>query len=65
MYYNTKVIRDESAGSRRKRRSLDLRPRAAASSHTPLRKSIPRLIKSSTHFPTKALKDIQADSTQN
>ena len=42
-------IRDESAGSRRKRRSLDLRPPAAPPSHTPLGKSIPRLIKSSKH----------------
>ena len=57
-------IRDESAGLRRKRRSLDLRP-PAAPSRLPLRprtrppgKSIPRLIKSSTHFrpplPTRA-----------
>ena len=59
-------IRDESAGLRRKRRSLDLRP-PAAPSRLPLRprtrppeKSIPRLIKSSTHFrpplPTRAQK---------
>ena len=49
-------IRDESAGLRRKRRSLDLCP-PAAPSRLPLRprtrppeKSIPLLIKSSTHF---------------
>jgi hypothetical protein len=62
-------IRDESAGSRRKRHSHDLRPPAAPSSHTPLGKSIPRLIKSSTHFRPRfikqALQDTQAYSTQN
>ena len=42
-------IRDESASSRRKRRSLDLRPPAAPSSHTPLVKSTPPLINSSKH----------------
>jgi hypothetical protein len=57
-------IRDESAGLRCKRRSLDLRP-PAAPSRLPLRprtrppgKSIPRLIKSSTYYrpplPTRA-----------
>ena len=57
-------IRDESASSRRKRRSLDLHP-PAPPSRLPLRPrtrppgtSIPRLIKSSTHFrpplPTRA-----------
>jgi hypothetical protein len=57
----------ESAGSRRKRRSLDLRPPAASSSHTPLGESTPRLIKSSKTLqpplPTKAL--TQSPSTQH
>jgi len=51
-------IRDESAGLRRKRRALDLRP-PAPPSRLPLRprtrppgKSIPRLIKPSTQFRT-------------
>jgi hypothetical protein len=55
------VLELESAGLRRKRRALDpgrlpLRPPAAPSSHTPLGKSIPRLIKSSTHLRARFLK---------
>jgi hypothetical protein len=48
---------------------LPLRPPAAPSSHTPMGKSIPRLIKSSTHFRARfieqALQNMQAHSTQN
>ena len=73
-------IRDESAGLRRKRRALDLRPPApppaCRSPRLPLRprtrpleKSIPSLIKSSIHFRARFLKntlqDMQAHSTQN
>ena len=38
---------------------LPLRPPAAPSSHTPLGKSIPRLIKSSTHFRPRFLQELK------